>query len=128
MEGLFAVHTMPLLKRRFDPGMERLTNPEDDAWNQEHTDAVLEILMETHSHAGNMSRNAQVKLRRMLGYYLVKQAKFFAINAKESLVRRRAMEALVYWPKGKTGLKVLLGLLSPALLRLIYKARKAVLK
>ena len=121
MEGKFAAILESLLLRDPPSTDNHLTKANSLEYLIEHTNAVVEILMESYAHSIKDNIYTQTLLRNKLSFFLSNQAKYCAQLGNFRLSRRKALESLAFLPRGKTALKALLTLLCPQALHSLKK-------
>jgi glycosyltransferase involved in cell wall biosynthesis len=112
-EGKFAVSSEPLaVWVATDPEL-RLTRPDSYSYQREAARRIFEVFVEAYARAGDFPADVQKAIRDLLTYSLASQSKLYALDRNYRMARRRAFECLAFFPKGKSLLKALTGLLSP---------------
>ncbi len=120
-EGKFAVTGRVLANRGWTDSAEQLTHEHDLAYFRESARARMEVFWETYARAVDSGPDIQRQLRRFVAQGLVDLAKQLALDANYPLARRKAFEALVFLPKGRTALKALVGLAVPSAFRRMHR-------
>jgi len=115
LEGKFAVTSEPLaVWVDVDTNQEsRLSRPGDYLYRREAAKRTFEVFVETYARAGDFPLDVQKAIRDFMAYSLANQSKFYALDKRYRMARRRALECLVFFPKGKVLLKSLVGLFVP---------------
>lgn len=114
-EGAFAIFSTPLLLRDPPDVDGKLTQTSSLAYQREHVDAIVEILLESYGRAAHAPAVVRKTIRRLTAFHLSRQARHHALDGDYSAARRRFLESLVFCLRGQSTAKSLVGLVSPRL-------------
>lgn len=92
----------------------RLTQSADRAYQRDHCDAAVELLLEAYARSSRAGQDVLRNLRTLLNYFLTKQALLLASEGEVCVARRRAWDALAMGPNPKTFLQASLCMISPS--------------
>ena len=112
-EGKFAVTSEPLAVWVVAAPSGRLTQPENPSYQREAAKRYFEVFVEAYARAGDFPADVQKVIRDSITYSLASQSKYYALDRRYRMARRRALECLAFFPKGKVLLKTLVGLFFP---------------
>lgn len=113
LEGKFAVTSKPLAVWVDTDQEFRLTRPDSYLYRREAAKRIFEVFVEAYSRAGDFPADVQKAIRDFITYSLASQSKYYAEDRHYRMARRRALECLAFFPKGKVLLKTLVGLFFP---------------
>lgn len=112
-EGAFAIVPDILFQWRRAENEDSLTRTGDPVYRRKHSKAVIEILFEMYARMVDLDAASQRQVRRLLGHFLVRQAKELAEDRRYNVARRRAIEALAMMVRGRDAGHALLALALP---------------
>jgi glycosyltransferase involved in cell wall biosynthesis len=126
LEGKFAVTSVPLaVWVDVDTNQEsRLSRPGDYLYRREAAKRTFEVFVETYARAGDFPADVQKAIRGFITYSLANQSKYYALDRRYRMARRRALECLAFFPKGESLLKAITGLFFPWAFHMLVRAPK----
>ncbi len=107
--------------RRYEYEKTQLTNLQSFSYHKEQANNAVGILLEAYNRSLHYPSDVHKNLRRLIAFFLTKQAKLFALDGNYSMARRKAFESSAFLPRGRTALKAFVGLLFPRLFHLLAK-------
>ena len=113
LEGKFAVTSEPLGVWVVTDQESRLTRPRSYWYQREAAKGIFEVFMEAYARAGDFPSDVQKAVRDFIAYSLANQSKYYAVDRRYGMARRRALECLAFFPRGEVLLKALVGLFVP---------------
>src|SRR4030042_6692376 len=113
LEGKFAITSEALAVGVVPAPNGRLTQPENPSYQREAAKRIFEVFVEAYARAGDFPADVQKAIRGFITFSLASQSKYYALDRRYRIARRRALECLVFFPKGKVLLKTLVGLFFP---------------
>lgn len=126
-QGPFAVLRQPLWTRTMASDSIQLTKPRDDAYQREHTRVIVGLFESCLAAEPTGHREVRRNLRRLLGYFAMRQARFHAVDGHFSDARSRAIASIRYSPfRSSTVLRSAFLASAPRLARWLIQRRHVV--
>ncbi len=122
-EGSFAITSKVLVLRGDTNQADQLTRRGQDDYERQILLSRLLIFQEAYIRSISQPPHIQKGLRRLLANLLVAQTQRMAKDGEFALARHKALEAMAYLPGGKSLIKVVMGMVSPALLAFFCKSK-----